>query len=111
MSFGGSHAVNRTARALRENAAELRKKAEREDTPPKEQAAAVTLEAKAEKQAAELAPRDDDDDDDNGEAAPPLSLHPAGTTRRPEPRSTAGYDRRSRVARGIRVPVRGPLLS
>lgn len=76
-------AAHARAAALRENAAELRKKAERNETPAKEQAAAVTLAAKADKQANELAPRDDDngnDEDDDGSDATRLPGHRVQTT-------------------------------
>jgi hypothetical protein len=83
-------AAEARAATLRENAAELRTKLDDVTCPPGEKKAASTLAAKAEKQAAQLAPRDDDDDDDDDKGPKTqLALHRVPTTPAGKPKDTA----------------------
>jgi len=80
-------AASARAARLRENAEELRKKANDETVRARDRHAAATLSAKAKKQAKRLSR--DDDDDDGGAGATQLTLHRVANTRDGKPKNSA----------------------
>jgi transposase len=81
-------AAEARAATLRENAKELRQKAEDPATAPKARKEVVAHAATATRRANELAPRDDDDDDD-GAGGVQLSLHRVPATPEGKPKDKA----------------------
>jgi transposase len=103
-----AEAAQARAAVLRENAAALLAKTEDPTVSPGEKKQAVTLAAKAEKQAEKLAPRDDDDEDDAGGASTQLRLHrvqttPEGTPKDGAQRNFTDADSRIMVRNGVFV--------
>jgi transposase len=84
-------AAEARAATLRANAQELRQKVEDLATAPKARKEAVTLAAKSDQRANELAPRDDrdDDDDNDGSGSVQLSLHRVPATPEGKPKDNA----------------------
>ena len=99
-------AAEARAAALRDNAAELRKKINDGTVPTREQKAAATLAEKSEKQARKLSKRKDDDDDDAGGTGTQLSLHsvqhtPDGKPKDKAQRNFTDADSRIMIRNGV----------
>ena len=99
-------AAEARAATLRENAKELRQKAEDLATAPKARKEVVAHAATAARRANELAPRDDDDDDDDDGGGAQLSLHrvpatPAGKPTDKAQRNFTDGDSRIMIRNGV----------